>query len=312
MALANVTLLPPLTEDIGEHLSAYAESCILRRGLSEGSANHYRIVLGAMNGKLVALRLGASLLSLDGETNEDKTEALAIVLDRSGRRGKHLTPTTRNNYISTLVHFYAWAKKQRLCSFNWAEDLARPKVQRGTPHPVPETELARLLDFIGWQRPLRTWVMLGAFMGLRRAEIASLRYELIDWPGLRAEVIGKGNKTRHLPIHPVLAYELATYLYGPNLTGSIFKVQPNTVGGAIRSAMIKAGVDSSCHPLRHRFATQLYLGTHDIYAVKAALGHESVRTTEVYTQVDNEAVNKAVAALPAFPGLPVFLGSGTG
>lgn len=307
---ANVALLPPLVEDITDHLDAYAESCILRRGLSEGSAAHYRMVLNGMNTRLVNLRLGQSLLSLDGETDEDRTESLALMLDRSGRKGKHLTPQTRNNYISTLVHFYAWAIKQRLCKVNWAEDLTRPKVRRGTPHPVPEVELAKLLDHIGWERPLRTWVMLAAFMGLRRAEIASLRYELIDWANCKAEVIGKGSKTRHMPMHPVLVYELAFYLTKPNLTGSIFNVQPNTVGGAIRLAMIKADVDSSCHPLRHRFATQAYLATHDIFTVKHLLGHESVRTTEVYTAVDNEAANKAVAALPVIPGLPMFSGAG--
>lgn len=138
-------------------------------------------------------------------------------------------------------------------------------------------------------------VLIGLYLGLRRAETAGLQWEHFDrdW----VTVVGKGRRRRTLPVHPVLAERLTDgegFLF-PSRDGQI---RPATVNDRVHRVADTAGLRSiSSHCLRHTCATRLYEQTNDIRLVQRFLGHSSTTTTERYTRVTRQRLAAGVATI---------------
>jgi site-specific recombinase XerD len=144
-----------------------------------------------------------------------------------------------------------------------------------------------LLQVVGGD--VRVWVALAALGGLRRREIAELRPGDVhrdDDGGTWLRVAGKGGRARMVPMVPLAAQLLHAYSWP--------QVSPSTVGRKVGQAMRAAGVDATCHQLRHACATSVLAADRDVSAVQALLGHASVATTMVYAQVQTDRVRQAV------------------
>lgn len=144
-------------------------------------------------------------------------------------------------------------------------------------------------------------VAIGLYAGLRRAEIASLRWENVSAGWIR--FIGKGNVEREVPIHPVLASLLAAarrdseWVF-PSPQARRDHVHPTTLWGWVRALAREAGVgDVPTHVLRHTCLTNALEGTRDLRAVQELAGHASPETTAGYTRVSRARMQEAVAAL---------------
>jgi site-specific recombinase XerC len=147
---------------------------------------------------------------------------------------------------------------------------------------------------------------LAGEVGMRRAEVAVChRDDLVrDVYGWAIIVHGKGGKQRVVPVTDAFADAFRTYCDGGHLFpsrdqwGNLLAphVSADHVGKLI-SALMPPGW--SMHKLRHRYATHGLAGTKDILAVRDALGHASVATTQLYcATIDNavRSVSEAVAA----------------
>lgn len=199
---------------------------------------------------------------------------------------------SKSGYLSTLRGFHRWL----VLTGHRADDptLSLPAIRtpRPVPHPCPEDVLARALAESGDE--VRLMLLLGAYAGLRRSEIAKVHAG--DIRGDMLTVTGKGNVTRRIPIHPLLAEPLA------GLTGWAFPSHRNlgehlssfTVGQRVAAAL---GGGWTAHSLRHRFATQTYAATRDLRAVQVMLGHASPTTTAGYTGIDDRAMRAAIHAV---------------
>jgi len=179
---------------------------------------------------------------------------------------------------------------------NPAVSMTKPKEPKTLPRPISEADLAKVLLFVGWRRPLRTWVLLGAYAGLRRAEIAELTFEAVNVQNQELRIKGKGSKERIVPMHPLILDELGFYLY-EGAKGPIFQVATETLGKSLTRAMQASGVDCTPHQLRHRFATQIYRATEDVALVSKLLGHENLNTTMIYMELGSERAKSAVVNL---------------
>lgn len=149
--------------------------------------------------------------------------------------------------------------------------------------------------------PYRSWAVLAAYAGLRREEICKVRgVDLV--PTLTGYDLvvpdGKGGKADAIPAHQevvdLFKDSAGEYLF---LTRTGRPYTPGHLGELASHAFAAVGVKCGLHQLRHLFGTQLYANTHDVYAVKRALRHDSIRSTEVYVAADVSWIREAVCAL---------------
>jgi integrase/recombinase XerC len=203
-------------------------------------------------------------------------------------------PATVNSWRSTINAYFKWAVRHGLREDNPAENIA--KVRGGQRMPKVATEAAIDVALSKASGRDRIAVLLAAYAGLRRAEIARLHAEDIGEGWLR--VVGKGDKERRVPIHPLLAGELARvkgiggYVF-PSRDGDSHAT-PDAIGRRI-ARLLPEG--TTAHSLRHAFATRVYRTSHDIRATQELLGHNSVATTQIYAHVEDDDLTRAVLGM---------------
>lgn len=181
-----------------------------------------------------------------------------------------------------------------------------PKMPKHGPRPVADEHLAVLLESHIYQRT-RAMVLLAAYAGLRVSEVARVRGDDVDMITMSLAVVGKGEKRRDVPLHPLLQ-ELAQQMpprtwWFPSWTGNNRymaggPVLGNSVSAAISKAMDRAGVPGTPHALRHWFGSALCEAGVDSLVIKELMGHESIATTAIYVDVPVRQRTAAVLLLP--------------
>lgn len=213
------------------------------------------------------------------------------------------------SFRSTIRGFYAWGHAEGQIPTNPAFGLPKVKAPQGRPRPADAGDIRAAV--MAASASTRLMIYLGADVGLRAAEIARVHVDDLghDASGWILTVTGKGGKVRTFPIRPKIAGLImaAGEQFGwafPSLhTGreDLYRgthVTPNTVTVRVSQAL-PPGV--TCHMLRHRFASDMYVATgHDIRAVQESLGHSSVATTQIYTEVPRDSLRKALDSMPDY------------
>jgi len=109
-----------------------------------------------------------------------------------------------------------------------------------------------------------------------------------DW----IRVVGKGDKTRNIPIIPFIKEIIKQYIKENNHLSYIFekngqKLSENILRYKIGKVFSKIGIKVTPHQLRHSYASDLLNGGARINDVSILLGHSSLSTTEIYTKLDS-------------------------
>ena len=182
--------------------------------------------------------------------------------------------------------------------------LKGPKVKRGLPRPVSPDEALALAGEIaetareGWIGA-RDWAVLlllyGA--GLRIGEAMGLMGDVLPL-GDTLRVTGKRGKTRIVPLLPQVRAAIEAYVaacpYPMARDETLFR---GARGGPLSAAIIRRAVQgargrlglsdrTTPHALRHSFATHLLGRGADLRSLQELLGHASLSSTQIYTQVD--------------------------
>jgi len=192
------------------------------------------------------------------------------------------------------------------------EALSLPRIERYLPETLNELEVEQLLNSIDTKAPhgLRDRAILELLYasGLRISELAGARLENFYSEEGMIRVIGKGNKTRIVPVGRKACEALACYLSTerPKLlkrrSGSeIFlsargtKLTTARIWQIVKEKARLAGLEKNIYPhlLRHSFATHLLSNGADLRIIQEMLGHADISTTQVYTHVDQQRL-KAV------------------
>lgn len=202
-------------------------------------------------------------------------------------------PNTRQAARASLRSFYRWATETDLVAKDPTLKTRPVKVPPRAIKEAPQEALLTALESVGERDRLA--IMLAAYAGLRRAEIAGLHADNIGDRMLT--VTGKGQKVRKVPIHPLLEAPLRAM---KERGGYVFPgadgwgpVGADAMGRRISRALPDGW---SAHSLRHYFAGHVYRASHDIRAVQQLLGHASIATTQIYTMVDDDELHRAVGA----------------
>ncbi|MBX3044269.1 MAG: tyrosine-type recombinase/integrase [Candidatus Kapabacteria bacterium] len=142
--------------------------------------------------------------------------------------------------------------------------------------------------------------------GLRLDELLELRVKNIDSKRMLVKVEkGKGKKDRFVMLSEKLLLLLREYYSEYKQKDFLFegqkggKYSPRSVQSIFKTALKtqKISKDASIHTLRHSFATHLLEAGTDIRVIQQLLGHSSIKTTQIYTQVSSSNIANVISPL---------------
>lgn len=218
--------------------------------------------------------------------------------------------------ISTRL-FTKWAHKSGLTQSDVGVALATPKAHRTLPEvlDIPSAKLAMdaLAMRVGEEETpiaLRDCAMVEMLYasGARVGELCGLDLRAIDYERQTIRVLGKGNKERTIPIGNPAMRALKAWLTdgrpaieNEQSESAIFlgargkRVDQRTVRSVVYNALaaLEGMERMGPHALRHSAATHLLEGGADLRTVQEILGHASLATTQIYTHVSTERLQKA-------------------
>jgi len=256
-----------------------------RAGLSPRTAAMYRSTLARVQRDCEAL--GATLDTVD-------VDDLDLLLERWPR-----SRSSRQAVRSALARY--WEATGRTDPPTGA--IRVPRKVRAQCRALDPAEASRLRQVAAERGDLAGLaVLLGLYCGLRRAEIASLRWTDFDDDVSSVVVVGKADRTRRVLVHPTAANIVrSTRRCGPYLfpgAGGRGHTHPATIWGYVRSVGVAGGIENlSTHQLRHTCLATMLDGCRDLGAVQDFAGHASPETTRIYTRTSDARARAAVAAL---------------
>ncbi len=220
--------------------------------------------------------------------------------------GRELAAPTVARKLAAVRSFFRYMVEREELDQNPADLISSPRRPRRLPRLMRKEDVATLLERIPADTPLelrdRALFELAYSCGLRCEEIVNLDLHAVDFDAEELRVVGKGSKTRIIPVGEPAQRAIERYLERgrPQLAGrfaepALFvsksgrRLSPSDVRRRllawVRHAGLAGGV--SPHSLRHSFATHLLEGGADLRTIQELLGHASVSTTQVYTFVES-------------------------
>jgi len=208
----------------------------------------------------------------------------------------------QNLTLSAIKTFFKVISSQSLN----IEDLYRPKKERKLPNVLSRQEIKQILSSIP---NLKHRAMLTTIYacGLRRAELLNLKPHNIQSNRMMLMIEGgKGKKDRMISLSPVLLkllreyfrhYKPSNYLFEGQVAGRPYSATSlqKILKRAVRQAQIAKPV--TLHWLRHSYATHLLESGTDLRYIQELLGHNSSKTTEIYTHVSVDALSRISSPL---------------
>jgi integrase/recombinase XerC len=214
------------------------------------------------------------------------------------RRTEGLASTSAARELSAIRGFLAFAAPGQTMR------VQGPRVKRGVPRPVAPQDIAAVSNEVAdaanepWiaARDLAVLLLLYG-SGLRIAEAMSLTGAALPL-GRTISVTGKHAKTRLVPLLPKVARAIDAYValcpFPIGRATPLFRgakggpLAPEMIRRAVQGARTRLGLSdrTTPHALRHSFATHLLGRGADLRSLQELLGHASLSSTQVYTQVD--------------------------
>lgn len=286
--------------DFDELVLSFTRS-LIAAGYSPHSVAAYRRDLG----QLVAF-LRERGLDRAQEVHREDLRAFASAL-AEGSLAPRRRPYARRTIarkLSVVRRFFRFLVDEERLRVNPAAALVSPKLAKRLPQVLTREETFRLLEGLRGDHPLelrdRALFELLYSSGLRVAETIGLRLQDVDLTSRDIRVCGKGRKVRVVPAGHQAVEALERYLRDgrPQLVSvageeRVFltrrgkPLSPSDIRRRLSNRLVEVGAAAgvSPHTLRHSFATHLLEGGADLRSIQELLGHSSLRTTQVYTQV---------------------------
>ena len=216
-----------------------------------------------------------------------------------------LASSTVSRRLSTCKNFYQFLENEGYLSEDMVE-VPSPKASKPLPNVLSMEEMEDLLNApdISKDEGLRDKAMMELMYssGLRVSELLSMKVSQISLEKMTIRVIGKGNKERIVPVGEYALEYVEKYIstarkknpgrksnilflnrYGNSLSRQYFFLQIKKYG-----EMAGITKELSPHTIRHCFATHLLENNADLRTIQEMLGHSSISTTQIYTNISSE------------------------
>lgn len=228
---------------------------------------------------------------------EDINEYILSLIEFRNITNQHIHQT-----IAALKYFISFIIEKPYI----AEQLVYPKRQKKLPMVLSESEVTSILDNV--ENIKHRAILFTVYSsGLRIGEVVKLKVKDIDKERMLINVSqGKGNKDRFTLLSRVTLDMLRVYVKKYRPVDWLFEGAENgkhiterTVQKIFQNACHKAKISKhvTVHTLRHSFATHLLEGGTDLRYIQEFLGHESSKTTEIYTHVSSNYLSKIQSPL---------------
>jgi len=256
------------------------------KGLSERTIANRAAVLGAM-GRAVAQ-----------EPTTVRVEHLR----------EHLTRGIVRSSIQTETDTFRAFFRFMLENGHRADDpsLLLPTVRapKRKPRPYSPEQIEALLSGTR-HRATRAMILLAFYQGFRASEVAAVHGHDFDLDADTIRVVGKAGKHSTLPLHPEIRALVATMpaddWWFPARRGAPGHIRSNSVSDLMKRAKQRAGITNerlTGHSLRHSYGTELVRAGVDLRTVQELMRHETLQTTELYTEINDAQMRAGLDRLP--------------
>ncbi len=258
---------------------------------------------------------------------EHGSEVMLNKIDRKSIRGflaylnaLQCSKKTIVRRLSSIRSFFKYLFAEKKIAFNPTEELETPKIDKKIPSPITYDQILQLFElpdtsiYVG----LRDRVIMELFYssGIRVSELVSLNKSDFDKSRLLLKIKGKGKKERIVPITPNAAQWITTYLEHSErhaeIDGHLSEMDSeaiflNRLGTRLTTRSVDRKFDKylkesglsnkvTPHTIRHTIATHWLENGMDLKTIQTILGHSSLATTTIYTQVNPKLKKKVYDA----------------
>ena len=226
---------------------------------------------------------------------------------------KDYSKSTTARKLATLRSFYKFCLRRGHVSNNPLTSIRTPKQQKRLPRYLELDQILKLLQapddttLLGSRDRAMLEVMFST--GVRVSELVDLSVADVDFMGECIRVRGKGRKERISPVSPSALSALRRFMEIRNKDPrasqfdqeTLFinkhgrRLSTRSVRRKLDKYLLEAGLDPtiSPHTLRHSFATHMLNNGADLRSVQELLGHQSISTTQTYTQLINKKIKQS-------------------
>ena len=211
-------------------------------------------------------------------------------------KSKNISISQQNQRINAIKFYYEKVLGRKEEYY----ELHRPRKENKLPKVLSKNEIKRI--FVATQNIKHKCILMLIYSaGLRRSELLNLKLTDIDSERIVIHINGaKGKKDRISLLSNNLLRLLRQYYKEYHPKQYLFEGQnggmcsPTSVANILKRAAVKAGIQKTVtpHMLRHSFATHLLEQGTDLRYIQELLGHNSSKTTEIYTHVSKKAIDK--------------------
>jgi integrase/recombinase XerC len=221
-----------------------------------------------------------------------------------------LSPTSIQRHLSSTRSLYKFLARTRSDLDDPTAGVRAPRTPRTLPKSLEPDQVSQLLNHQSETLLMARDLAMAELLysaGLRLSELVGTNLNDLDRNEKIITVIGKGQKTRIVPVGGPALTALAEWMkYRPvanevlGYDSPLFvtqrgkRISPRAVQDRIRQLAVKHGMTQRVHPhvLRHAFASHLLESSGDLRAVQELLGHANIATTQIYTHLDFQHLAK--------------------
>ena len=250
----------------------------------------------------------AALLELSRDTPLKQLQVNQVRRHVAQLHARGLNGRTLARMLSAWRGLFHYLARDHGYTQNPCVGIRPPRAAKHLPHALSPDEAGRLMQFDAAD-PLavrdKAIMELLYSSGLRLSELTGLAQDDVSFRDATVRVTGKGAKTRIVPVGSFALAALKAWLAARGQLAqpaqpALFvgrdgaALGPRAVQARLKHWALKLGLADKVHPhaLRHSFASHLLQSSGDLRAVQEMLGHASISTTQVYTQLDFQHLAK--------------------
>ncbi len=273
-------------------IAGYLEHLSKERRLSPHTSSNYARDIGAL----------ADFLERGNVTDWKRVDSQHVRVFAARSHAAGLNPRSVQRRLSAVRGFFGYLAREGVAHANPAVDVRAPKAAKRLPGTLDVDQINQLLDIPGDDAlAVRDRAVMELFYssGLRLAELVGLSLTDVDLADRTVRVLGKGAKTRIVPVGRKACEAIRAWLKERATLAAVDetamfvgrngeRLKPRAIQLRIAQWARKKGLPSRVYPhlFRHSFATHLLESSKDLRGVQELLGHADISTTQVYTHLD--------------------------